>query len=200
LRIDIKPKHEDDDLYDDDTDDDSTRITAKTQSYNVPKKSGTLELKPEFSVYGFVEICVIANKKMTRPVYVSLQVIETGAVKENEFFDDDYMAMLDQNIEHEEEKAKKLSGVKAEETENQVKGHAHLNYVEKTVFNMLREASFLQNNVEAQKKAEAKYFHKSKAMHLSSKRWPVIHLLVLIVTGFLQAKHMMNFFKSRRVM
>merc|ERR1740124_618902 len=110
FRIDIKPKHEDDDLYDDDTDNDSTRITAKTQSYYVPKKSGTLELKPEFSVYGFVEICVIAYNKMTRPVCVSLQVIETGSVKENEFFDDDYMAMLDQNIEHEEEKKQKVVG------------------------------------------------------------------------------------------
>merc|ERR1740124_826378 len=45
LRIDIKPKHEDDDdFWDDDDDDhlpdDDSAITAQTQSYNVPKKSG----------------------------------------------------------------------------------------------------------------------------------------------------------------
>ena len=212
VEINIKPKQEeyDDDNYADDDvddhlpDDDHARLSAHTQVYKVPKRSGTIDFKTDHLHRNGVEICVNANKlgrqKMNRPVYVSLQVVETGVITNKDVFDDDYMAELDEKIKKEEDKSKELSKAKSEETEDQNKGHAHMNYVEKTIFNMLRETSFLQNNVEGQRKAETRFFQKSKDMHQSIKRWPIIHLVVLIVTGFLQARHMINFFKSRGVM
>jgi len=203
VEINMKPKSDDDDdnnFYDKEPDDDHARISARTQVYKVLKKSGTIYFKTDHHHSNGAEICVNISKKMNWPVYISLQVIETAVVTRKDFFDDDYMIELDLDIRNEKEKSKDLLKAKSEETEDQNKGHAHMNYIEKTIFNMLRETSFLQNNVEGQRKAEAKFFQKSKYMHQSIKRWPIIHLVVLIVTGFLQAKHMMNFFKSRRLM
>jgi hypothetical protein len=37
------------------------------------------------------------------------------------------------------------------------------------------------------------------AMHSSMSIWPMVQAFVLIVTGIAQASHIVNFFKSRRI-
>jgi hypothetical protein len=36
-------------------------------------------------------------------------------------------------------------------------------------------------------------------MNRASQYWPIIHLVVLLVTGFTQANHIIRFFKSRHI-
>jgi hypothetical protein len=49
-------------------------------------------------------------------------------------------------------------------------------------------------------KEQEVYFHESSlAMNRASQYWPIIHLVVLLVTGFTQANHIIRFFKSRHI-
>jgi hypothetical protein len=49
-------------------------------------------------------------------------------------------------------------------------------------------------------KEQEVFFHESSlAMNRASQYWPIIHLVVLLVTGFTQANHIIRFFKSRHI-
>lgn len=191
LYINIQPANSDDDFYSDD--DVTMENDASTiLNYRVPKKIGRVE----YTATGGrnLEICVGANtegrQRMTRPTLVSLKLIESAKL-DKDFFSLDFLA--------EKEGEKQQLERKVKETEVQKEGHAHLTYTEKTIYNLLKEAMLVQGNADVQRKAEAKFFQKSKDMHASIKMWPILHLIVLIVTGVINAKYMVGFFKSRRV-
>lgn len=199
-----------DDEYDDDDDgdhvpdDDHVQQAAKTQNYKVPKKSGTID----FHIHHHgprLQICVYGNKQgreMPRTLFVSLRVTAAAIsdVDVAKFFDDDYMNGL--MVEYDNLEANQESNLikKEEEKINQKQGHAHLTSMEKSIVSMVRDVDNLQNYAKAHKTLEGKFFSKSKGLYSSIKIWPALHILVLIVTGFVQARHMMNFFKSQRVM
>lgn len=191
IEIIIRPNVSDDDFYTDDMGLHSEK-ESRTMNYRVPKKSGSLEYIAEG---GFeLDVCVNGNpkgsKRMIRPLLVSLKLIESGKLAKDDF-------SLEFLAEKEEEKEQ--DKLKQKQNADQKEGHAHLTYTEKTIYNLLREAGLVQGNAEVQKKAEAKFFQKSKDLHASIKMWPIIHLLVLLVTGFINAKYMVGFLKSRRV-
>jgi len=198
-----------DDEYDDDDDDepddDHAKQAANTQNYKVPKKSGTIDF--HIKHHGpRVQVCVYGNKqgreKMSRTLFVSLTVTMEVTFDGNfeNSFNDDYMnTLMAEKDEIDMIKEENLINKEAEKRD-QKQGHAHLSSMEKSIASMVRDVDYIQNYAKAQKTLEGKFFNKSKELNSSIKIWPALHVLVLMVTGFAQARHMIKFFKSRRVM
>jgi emp24/gp25L/p24 family/GOLD len=64
--------------------------------------------------------------------------------------------------------------------------------IESGMRHILAEAEFA--------KAKDALFHKQTVnMHLATTYWPMVQVLVLLMTGFTQASHIVRFFKSRRI-
>jgi len=83
--------------------------------------------------------------------------------------------------------------------EDQKLAKEHMTYMEKQVFNMVSDTDMLIGGADISKEEEAQFSQKSIDMNSAAKWWPIIHLLVLFVTGYTQANHIISFFKSRHI-
>lgn len=202
IEITIQPALADDDAFDVDDDqqmdDDTNRRHSSAKSYRVPKKNGSIEYESKWGAD--LEICVNANKdehqRMTKPTMVSLKVVETASLRK----DADFGRQFSAEFLEEKKEETKLEKDKDQQKMDQNKAHEHMSTTEKTIYNLIREVGLVQGNADNQRKHEARFFKKTKDMHRATKIWPIIHLIVLIVTGTFNARYMVRFFKSRRVM
>eukprot|EP00542_Grammatophora_oceanica_P021980 CAMPEP_0194032286 /NCGR_PEP_ID=MMETSP0009_2-20130614/5265_1 /TAXON_ID=210454 /ORGANISM="Grammatophora oceanica, Strain CCMP 410" /LENGTH=243 /DNA_ID=CAMNT_0038672679 /DNA_START=52 /DNA_END=783 /DNA_ORIENTATION=+ len=67
-----------------------------------------------------------------------------------------------------------------------------MKHLEDTMKNILAEADFSKNK-------EAEFHHQTLHMDQASTWWPILHLCVLLVTGFTQANHVVRFFQKRHI-
>jgi hypothetical protein len=58
--------------------------------------------------------------------------------------------------------------------------------------NILKEA-------DSAKERETEFHNQSVSMHAATRWWPMVQIMVLLITGFTQASAMVNFFKSKRL-
>lgn len=90
---------------------------------------------------------------------------------------------------------RKLQVQKLDAPENQAK----MSVIERDLKKLGYKVDMLLTNADYAKEQEV-YFHESSlAMNRASQYWPIIHLVVLLVTGFTQANHIIRFFKSRHI-
>lgn len=124
---------------------------------------------------GDVHICIsiaeIPGRKYPRPTMVGLRVAETI-----------------------EDEKTVLSNVKGQEA-----ARRHLSDMEKMLGQMIKETNMILKNADMIKDDEVKFYQKSAEMNSSSRWWPMMHVIVLLVTGFTQANHVIKFFKSRHI-
>eukprot|EP00591_Stephanopyxis_turris_P006841 CAMPEP_0195518388 /NCGR_PEP_ID=MMETSP0794_2-20130614/12786_1 /TAXON_ID=515487 /ORGANISM="Stephanopyxis turris, Strain CCMP 815" /LENGTH=213 /DNA_ID=CAMNT_0040647339 /DNA_START=268 /DNA_END=909 /DNA_ORIENTATION=+ len=85
----------------------------------------------------------------------------------------------------------------AENNEKEVKDHItrlyiHVTELTNVIGGVLREADYA-------KEREIEFHSLSQNMHAASQWWPIVHIFVLLLTGFTQASHMVRFFKSKRL-
>jgi hypothetical protein len=64
--------------------------------------------------------------------------------------------------------------------------------IESQMHAVLREADFA-------KERDSIYHTKTDAMHKATVFWPIVHVGILLLTGFTQANHIVQFFKKRRI-
>jgi len=138
---------------------------------------------------GNVEICVqsiIASTK--KPARIHLKVDMLADEDDQEYDDDEYIG----------EKTKK----------EKTKDPEHLDHHEITskMSRLERDLQTLQNRVKAclnnadyNKDQEAIFHGQSISMNRASKYWPIIQLLVLILTGFTQANHIVRYLKRHHI-
>ena len=131
--------------------------------------SGNLSIK--VAEDGEVSVCIRASLAgMKNPMRFALRVEEADEDEEDEKPGDSGMA-VDSH----------LSFMEAEMTR-----------IERSMHHILSEANFA--------KERDSIFHKqSNDMHAATLFWPIMHVGVLLVTGFTQASHIVRFFKSRRI-
>jgi hypothetical protein len=67
-----------------------------------------------------------------------------------------------------------------------------LNRIESEMHAVLREADFARER-------DSVYHIKTDAMHKATTFWPIVHVCILLATGFTQANHIVHFFKKRRI-
>lgn len=67
-----------------------------------------------------------------------------------------------------------------------------LNRIEHEMHTIIKEADFFRER-------DALYHQQTDELHKATLFWPILHCMVLVVTGFTQANHIISFFKTRRI-
>jgi len=138
-----------------------------------------------------VKICVEVKNRSNRktPVLFSLKFVEIS--------EDFKMAFPDMQFNGEGPKLSQAGG--ADIGKDQTLAKEHLTFLEKSIFNMVRETDLLIGSADVSKEEDAVFSKKSMDMYSAAKWWPIMHLAVLFVTGYTQANHVVSFFKSRHI-
>lgn len=128
-------------------------------------------------VHVCVEILELEGRKYPRPTLVGLRMIESTPPI---------------GLDH--------PGVTEKQTEQERKlALKHLSETERILMNMIRETNTLLKNAQMVKDDELAFHTKSVEMNAASRWWPILHVIVLLVTGFTQANHVIKFFKGMHI-
>jgi len=136
----------------------------------------------DYRFEGKVSICL--NDRTHSASFVSLKITES-AVDSADVGESDNHSGLKKEID-------KSDAV-------QKKANVHMTDMEKHLTGMVGETKMLLTMADLIKNEEATFHQQSLDMNSASKWWPIIHLSVLLVTGFTQVNHMINFFKHRHI-
>jgi hypothetical protein len=139
---------------------------------------------------GTVDICVqsiIANKN--NPTRVSLNVT------------------MDVTADAKEESPPQEGGEPAQEGGEKKEGEllapdsvkAQMSRLERDLQTLSNRVKAILNNADFNKDQEVAFHEQSVAMSRASTYWPAIQLVVLLVTGFTQANHIVRYMKSRHI-
>eukprot|EP00525_Craspedostauros_australis_P011665 CAMPEP_0198117210 /NCGR_PEP_ID=MMETSP1442-20131203/17168_1 /TAXON_ID= /ORGANISM="Craspedostauros australis, Strain CCMP3328" /LENGTH=246 /DNA_ID=CAMNT_0043775211 /DNA_START=40 /DNA_END=780 /DNA_ORIENTATION=+ len=146
-------------------------------SKSIEKSEGSLTHKVQLD--SLIHICVRASAAGEKtPIRFALRAVEDG----------------DESADAADESA---YGKKKKESKTDTGKHmSHLEteilMVKRNVQMILHEADFLEERDGVLHKDTIK-------MHSATLYWPIIHVCILLITGFTQANHIVNFFKSRRI-
>lgn len=144
------------------------------------------KLRYQGSGEGELSICIRISesqgKKYVKPALVGFRISETGEAE----------------LEEAELKAEEARRNPTEE-KNQAEAKVHLSEMERILMKMIKDSSLLLRNADMIKDEEAAFHKQSVEMNSASKWWPMLHVVVLLVTGFTQANHVIRFFKSRHI-
>lgn len=125
---------------------------------------------------GVIHVCIaiieLPNRKYPRPTLVGLKIDENKQIADEQVAE----------IEKGQEEAKR-----------------HLSEMERILMTMIRETKTLLRNADLIQADEADFHKKSVDMNAASRWWPMIHVTVLLATGFFQASHVIKFFKSMHI-
>lgn len=128
---------------------------------------------------GVVHICIevqeIDGRKYVRPTLVGLRMTESIDIP-------DVPVVDEQQVQKDALMAKQ-----------------HLSHMEMLLLNMIKETNMLLKNANLVKDDEIAFHTKSLEMNAASRWWPMLHVIVLLVTGFTQANHVIKFFKTMHI-
>jgi hypothetical protein len=127
---------------------------------------------------GTIHICIsiqeLPGRKYPRPTLVGMLVSESGDLDE-----DEQPAIKDDKA--------------------QLSAKRHLSEMERILMGMVRDTNLLLKNADLIKDEESKFHQMSVVMNKASRWWPMMHVVVLLATGFTQANHVMKFLKTMHI-
>lgn len=134
---------------------------------------------------GKVHICVrideIPGKKYIKPALIAFRVKESG----------------DLALEDESTTAAVLQS--PEDVQAQSAAKQHMSEMERILNKMIRDANLLLKSADLIKNDEAEFHKQSVEMNSACRWWPMMHIIVLLVMGFTQANHVLQFFKGKHM-
>mmetsp|Transcript_61525 Transcript_61525/g.150594 ORF Transcript_61525/g.150594 Transcript_61525/m.150594 type:complete len:331 (+) Transcript_61525:92-1084(+) len=140
------------------------------------KRQGSILFKTGDSD-GQVEICVASvMASIKNPVRVSIQVKMTASEEEEE---------------PEEDKTK--SGMENVEVQ------AKMSRLERDIQTLNNRVKAALNNADFNKEQEANFHQQSVNMNRAATYWPIIQLVILLVTGFTQANHIISYLRTHHI-
>lgn len=92
-----------------------------------------------------------------------------------------------------------IEEVDLEEGEAEVDVNAHLTFIEGQLAHYERKMHVMLKTADMVREHDAHYHQKTDAMNQATIFWPVVHVGILLITGFTQAQHIVNFFQKRRI-
>ena len=132
---------------------------------------------------GKVSICVQSlTASAISPTPISLRVTESPAGEES----------LSPPKEEES------PGLKVD-NQSQRKAKEHFSQMEKTLTSLISKTEMILRQADFAKELEVEFHEQSIAMNKASQWWPIVQLCVLLVTGFTQANHMVQFFRKHHI-
>lgn len=135
---------------------------------------------------GTVDICVqsiVANRNS--PSRISLQVTMASAAKESS--------------EDETSKDTATAAAAAGNTLDHDVAKQEMSRLERDVQTLSNRVRAILNNADFNKDQEVAFHDQSVAMHSAAMYWPIIQLIVIILTGFTQANHIVRYMKTHHI-
>ena len=134
-------------------------------------------------VDGKVSICIQSlTASAISPTPISLRVTESPAGEES--------------LSPPKEAAE--PGLKVD-NQSQRKAKEHFSQMEKTLTSLISKTEMILRQADFAKELEVEFHEQSIAMNKASQWWPIVQLCVLLVTGFTQANHMVQFFRKHHI-
>ena len=127
---------------------------------------------------GTVEICV-------QSILASIKNPTRFSIKVN-------MAASDEEDDGEQKERKEKSLDTNQVTNN-------MSRLERDLQTLQNRVKACLNNADFNKDQEASFHEKSISMNNAAKYWPMIHLIVILVTGFTQANHIVTYLKRHHI-
>lgn len=135
-------------------------------------------------VDGQVSICVQSlTASAVSPTPFSLRVTESPAGEE----------------EVGEPKAAETKPGEQLDSQSQRNAKEHFSQMEKTLSGLISKTDMILRQADYAKELEVEFHEQSIAMNKASQWWPIVQLCVLLVTGFTQANHMVQFFRKHHI-
>lgn len=75
----------------------------------------------------------------------------------------------------------------------------HLSHMEMEMRRIQNGMKTILSEADFSKERESVFHQNTESMHAASTFWPIVQTCVLIMTGFTQARHIVQFFQSRRI-
>lgn len=85
------------------------------------------------------------------------------------------------------------------DSQSQRNAKEHFTQMEKTLSGLISKTDMILRQADYAKELEVEFHEQSIAMNKASQWWPIVQLCVLLVTGFTQANHMVQFFKKHHI-
>jgi hypothetical protein len=92
-----------------------------------------------------------------------------------------------------------LEEVEVEEEVEKVDVDSHLTFIEDQLFHYEKKMHVMLRTADLVREHDAIYHKKADAMYQATIFWPIVHVGILLLTGFTQAQHIVSFFKQRRI-
>jgi len=146
-------------------------------------KKGSVQFVTE--VDGEVTICVQSlTASAVSPSPISLRVTESPAGEESVGAPPP---------------GKTTPGAEQFDTQSQRNAKEHFSQMEKTLSGLISKTDMILRQADYAKELEVDFHEQSIAMNKASQWWPIVQLCVLLVTGFTQANHMVQFFRKHHI-
>lgn len=167
--------------------------------HDISQASGKIRYNKDITHKTFtehdLEVCVETEHTRKKLVVLfSLKLIE----EQNEVREKDFLKMfgsMRNSMKNIKDGTKDIKTTDVDQT----LATDHMSYLEKTILDMASETELLIGSARIKETEEAAFSMRSYEMHAAAKCWPILHLLVLFVTGYTQANHVVRFFKSRHI-
>jgi len=85
------------------------------------------------------------------------------------------------------------------DSESQRNAKVHFSQMEKTLSGLISKTDMILKQADYAKELEVEFHEQSIAMNRASQWWPILQLSVLLITGFTQANHMIQFFRKHHI-
>lgn len=85
------------------------------------------------------------------------------------------------------------------EEEEKADLNMHLSHMERELQRITRALTYVLKEADVNKDQDELFHKQTLALHESTTFWPIVQVCVLLSTGFAQARHIVKFFKSRRI-
>ena len=97
-----------------------------------------------------------------------------------------------------------VDGLDGEDDEDFLKGKkvdvdSHLSHMEKELTRVHQGLQTILREADLAKTREAQFHKQTESMHSATMFWPIVQVSILLMTGFTQANHIVQFFKQRRI-
>jgi emp24/gp25L/p24 family/GOLD len=98
------------------------------------------------------------------------------------------------------EESTKYKGGKTEQGAGDAEAlEGNLSHMEMEMQRIQNGMKTILSEADFSKSREAVFHQNTESMHAASTFWPIVQTCVLIMTGFTQARHIVQFFQSRRI-
>ncbi|KAL9185373.1 hypothetical protein ACHAXT_003150 [Thalassiosira profunda] len=85
------------------------------------------------------------------------------------------------------------------DSQSQKNAKEHFSQMERTLSGLISKTDMILRQADYAKELEVEFHEQSIAMNKASQWWPMVQLCVLLVTGFTQANHMIQFFRKHHI-